>query len=424
MDDIMDTGNTQTAQGLLAPDNNGFNLRTRTNSLASNASSTKSNALTSTKKRKKLDTSLGDADAEDVFSTELEAQVEVDRIVGDVRNFLEAKQSKSHKVSNDVITYVGDKLLLAVEAVRRLALLNAELKGQVKILKDDRWNTPHDTSPSYSSIVRGQRKDKIPPIMTRGKKTQPRNKFELLVQAKDKDDISTPDEIKTKFLGTFDPVTEGIQLKNIRRTKKGVILETAAKEDMNKFLSNTELVKEGLTATEVRKRNPRIIIYDIPVEMEEERITEALFNQNKIDGINKESELSEHLAFKFRRGKRDEPTTNWVLEVSPKMRNTLRNMERIYIGLRRCRVMDFSAITRCYKCQGLGHVAKHCRATKESCGHCGEDGHRIETCEKKDAPRACALCKRLGKPSDHPANNDCPTYNNTVEAWQQNTNYG
>lgn len=422
--EVTNTQNTQLNIQLLGvPDAAQNRVRTRNNSITSNASSARSNG-TGTLKRKKLDTSLGDADLDDLFAMELQAQVEVETIAGDVRNYLEQKQSKSHKVSNDVIAYVGDKILVAVEAVRRLALLNAELKGQVRILKDERWNQPQDdNAPTYSSIVRGQRKDKIPPIMARGKKVQPKNRFELLVQASDQDDNSTPEEIKVKLLSTLDPVTDGIQLKNIRRTKKGVILETAEREHMDKLMRNAELVNEGLTATEVKKRNPRVIIYDVPADMEEARIKEALYNQNNLEGTKKE-ELGEHLALKFRRGKRDEPTTNWVLEVTPKMRNILRNLDRVYIGLRRCRVMDFSAITRCYKCQGLGHVAKHCRATKESCGHCGEEGHKMEACKKKEAPRACALCKRIGKPSDHPANNDCPTYNNTVEAWQQNTNYG
>lgn len=386
-------------------------------STASSVLSVSSSA--SNNKRKKTD---AEGDEDELFCEELTAFRDIEQISIEVRDYLQEKQSKQHKVSNEVINAVGEKLKKVSDIIRKLGLQNAQLIGQVELLKEHRWRTMNGGQASYSGALMVQKNNKIPPIISQGKEMQPTNKHEVLVKTTDESNI-TVDQMKQKLNNALDPVTKGLQFKNIRSTKKGIVIETAAERDMHKILGCNELQSSGLVATAMKKRNPRIIVYDIPAEFEEEKIKDALANQNDLDGIIRD-DIDEHINFKFRTGKKDEATTNWVFEASPKMRNILRRLERVYIGMRRCRVMDFSAITRCYKCQGLGHVSKHCRATVDSCGHCGEDGHRTNDCTKKERPKACALCKRLKKDNKHAANNECPAYKTMVEAWQKSTNYG
>ncbi|KAG8240039.1 hypothetical protein J437_LFUL019607, partial [Ladona fulva] len=90
--------------------------------------------------------------------------------------------------------------------------------------------------------------------------------------------------------------------------------------------------------------------------------------------------------------------------------------DKVYAGWMSHFVKDHLEVTRCYKCQGLGHTAQYCREQKDICGHCAESGHRIEDCPRKNKREVCANCHRFGKEDDHSTTDrDCPAYKYAVE---------
>lgn len=69
--------------------------------------------------------------------------------------------------------------------------------------------------------------------------------------------------------------------------------------------------------------------------------------------------------------------------------NILKN-GRLNIDFERCRVFPFVKITRCFKCQEYGHIAKYCKKSEHICGKCGEE-HKSEECTSKTIK--CVNCE-------------------------------
>lgn len=117
------------------------------------------------------------------------------------------------------------------------------------------------------------------------------------------------------------------------------------------------------------------------------------------------------------------------MEVTPKMRTLLRRDDRIklYIEWHSCTVQDFRGVTRCFKCQMYGHIAKFCRDEESTCSYCAETNHISKECPamKAGKPAACPPCKRAKKRSDHSVlNKSCPAYKAALERVINRTNYG
>src|SRR6218665_1896163 len=77
---------------------------------------------------------------------------------------------------------------------------------------------------------------------------------------------------------------------------------------------------------------------------------------------------------------------------------------RVYIGFQSFKTKDYiPAPTRCFRCMGLNHVAKHCHQT-ERCDICAGE-HKQTDCTQRQTLK-CAAC---GGP--HPAmSRNCPRY--------------
>ena len=84
---------------------------------------------------------------------------------------------------------------------------------------------------------------------------------------------------------------------------------------------------------------------------------------------------------------------------------------KVYIGLSSYNVETYTPeVTQCYKCQGFGHIAKHCTHTFIKCLQCGRIGHKKADCRARN-PR-CANCA-----GPHKAwSKICPFYLKEVEA--------
>ncbi|XP_047985274.1 uncharacterized protein LOC125234953 [Leguminivora glycinivorella] len=91
------------------------------------------------------------------------------------------------------------------------------------------------------------------------------------------------------------------------------------------------------------------------------------------------------------------------------IKSWLRKIELSLQDINQTASEDFTLVTRCFKCQLYNHAAKTCKMDCNICGHCGEAGHTIKECPKKDAPPKCATCSHFRKPSDHQTGDpDCP----------------
>ena len=101
-----------------------------------------------------------------------------------------------------------------------------------------------------------------------------------------------------------------------------------------------------------------------------------MYKQNLEESGVKRTEMADGFLICYKTGRRDLPVGNLVVEVSPKIRETLLDAGRVYIDFAACRVVDHLSVTRCYRCQGYGHGVKFCK--KSVCSHCGKVGTTLE----------------------------------------------
>ena len=167
-------------------------------------------------------------------------------------------------------------------------------------------------------------------------------------------------------------------------------------------------------------KSPRVIIYDVPTDVEAEALTDAVWRQNPaVSGI---AWPEFQAAFIHRQQiQKGDTTCHWIVSVSLAVRDKLRAAQRIFALWSRCRVLDYLAATRCYKCQDFGHVARHCSHTTDTCGHCA--GHHVTTqCRNKSRSPVCAQ-RKLSATHDV-RSKDCPTYRRAVRLELRRVDYG
>ena len=63
----------------------------------------------------------------------------------------------------------------------------------------------------------------------------------LFVRAKDELKLVNTDATKAELMKTFNPQKEKVQIKNIRKTKLGLVVETATEEDLQKLERNASI---------------------------------------------------------------------------------------------------------------------------------------------------------------------------------------
>lgn len=230
-----------------------------------------------------------------------------------------------------------------------------------------------------------------------------------------RNEAEVEDSAKTEQLlkAALDPADDDFKVVRVRKVrKKGVLVETADQKDIERMVEGTlekKLRAGGLKAEVPPRRGPRILIYDVPREIEVGDLPGMVFAQNlRGSGFDLET-FKDQFKPAFQTGPRERPVTNWVVAVSPTIRDRLRAAGRIYIGWgASCRVVDFLGVTRCFRCNAFGHVAAKCHQEVATCGRCAESGHERKACPVKGEP-TCANCKRAGKVGRHEVDSrDCP----------------
>jgi hypothetical protein len=234
-------------------------------------------------------------------------------------------------------------------------------------------------------------------------------------------EIKTSEEAREAVFTLVHPRKKGIQVRSVQKVSgNGLMVETTTKEGLKAFTENEKLKEVGLAAHAPTRWNPRMIIYDMPKNMTEKDIVACIRKQNQ-NRINEEDIAG--IKFCFRTGRKNGEEVNWVIEVPPQVRVKLL-VGKLFIAWGACRVRDYIDARRCYKCQGYGHVAKHCRMGFEICAHCAESGHNIKECPNREKPSVCVNCKKAGKNGDHAASSvNCQAYKKALETIVAKTRY-
>lgn len=272
---------------------------------------------------------------------------------------------------------------------------------------------------SYSSVLRfsGQ--------VSRPKPTQNQGRvFAIYPAEKEADKIKTAEQTKVLLKTSVNPQALGVQVSGIRKVgNAGIVLHTTTVEAADKL---KKAIPATLRIQEPKERAPLVAVLNVSGDVENSSFVKQIVEQNFADDPAWSGGKAEKdLQVAFKKWRRGGSATTVVLRCSPAMRDALVNRERVYLGWERYPVKDFVDVTCCNKCQMYGHVAKYCKAEKETCGKCGVIGHSRHACNS--ATTVCATCKAFkknGAEGHKTGSLDCPARKYAVERALAKVNYG
>jgi hypothetical protein len=211
------------------------------------------------------------------------------------------------------------------------------------------------------------------------------------------------------------------RVKKTVNVRGGGVLLVLDPEENKSAIKNKISNNENLMVSEPVNKKPKVIIYNVSKELSPVDIREEVYNRNL-----KDQKLDE-TNFKplFKIGSRGRDNVHWVVECSPMIRKELINKNRIYIEWSACRIKDYIAVTRCYKCQNFHHLSKWCKAENSTCAHCATEGHDIKECPNRSKKPVCYHCKKMKKDDGHRVGDPtCPSYIRALQKIIDKTDYG
>ncbi|GFX80693.1 uncharacterized protein TNCV_499601 [Trichonephila clavipes] len=144
-----------------------------------------------------------------------------------------------------------------------------------------------------------------------------------------------------------------------------------------------------LKASVPKKRNPAIIIKNVPNEVKNEDLLKVITEQNPEIVVDDESIRQCRVRFTL---KTFQHTRHVVIETHPTVRKSILRQTRLKIIWSACDVDDFLIINRCFNCLGYNHRADECNNAL-ACFHCSGE-HKGQDCPNRDAA-ACTNCIRF-----------------------------
>ena len=245
----------------------------------------------------------------------------------------------------------------------------------------------------------------------------------LIIKAKNENPESKP----TDKLNEISTALDELKIDKTTPLKDGnLILNFSSIEQRDLALEKMKQV-ESVKATSSTKRIPRIKIPDVndldQAIGDKDEIVSCLIKKTEclsnISDIDKKIELKKII----KRGK----TVHYILSCMPEIREILRkNGNEVRLEWEKYQIEDSYYVTRCYHCQGFGHVAEKCyHKNKEyTCNLCAErytDEHENCRAFEDENYACCTNCKKENKKDTwHYATDPlCPVFQKQIE-WLKN----
>lgn len=328
-------------------------------------------------------------------------------------------QYKSQKLTRDQVnaltTRMTEMSALLSRVTKKVSFLEGRLDERLRIESSVQTSPVAEGSAgrtSYASVA------KVPKVTGATRPMKPPRV--VFIKSKDKND--TIDTIKERVKATLNPGRLGINIQKVKKTARGLLIETEKESHLAALENNADLKAKGLVVEKPRRKQPRIMIYD--VEPDDSAVTiQEIFDRNVAEAIPYEEFLDEFKCVHKYTHRGSDTRENWVVECSPRVRNLIRVRDRLFIGWQSCRVKDYNPVVRCYKCQTYGHVGKYCR-NKQVCPHCTGE-HDLKNCKRKDQSPRCANCRAANREYHHDlTSTKCPEYERAVRIAYEKVDYG
>jgi hypothetical protein len=290
---------------------------------------------------------------------------------------------------NQIITKHSnnDSVNALCERFAAIENVNKQLCMEFKSIKSQLTNSNANT---YAEAVRNNANN--------DKKLRPPVKNDNIVIIKSGNTSAKPEDSLTKIKKKLSETNCDINVQRVKYSSDGgLIINCETRKDSDLLIETVEKEVLGFTATHPKPKWPKIAIYGVSDEFNEDNIVLEVVKRNhdikKFFEGNKKEGIDSHIIckFKFKREHKSGGHT-WVLEISPKIHRIISNKRSICLGWHSYGYSDYIQITRCFKCCRFGHIARVCTEEHSFCGKCGEN-HETIKCNKKDK-LFCINCHR------------------------------
>ena len=166
----------------------------------------------------------------------------------------------------------------------------------------------------------------------------------------------TTEEIKKLLKSKIDPVDMKIGIRSFKSLKNGnVLIEADTKEEID--LLNSQIHDKCGDHLEIniqKRRNPRLIIYNIPYALTPENAESIITTQSPELNL-QTGDVQIKYVFETRK-----KTRNLVIEVLPQIRRQLiqNKLKLQWI----CKVDNYMAVNRCFNCSSFNHRHRDCKS--------------------------------------------------------------
>lgn len=192
-----------------------------------------------------------------------------------------------------------------------------------------------------------------------------------------------PEELEKEMheLGLTD-----IGIEDCRRLKGGNLQLKCKKasdaKNLEERLADSNL-KDRLKITPKRQR---LIVFSIPTHVKEDELKQAI-----------RSRVPYAVEIKLVKRIEAKDSFHQTIEMDVQSAQQLLKYRRLVISFHGCPVRKYISISRCYRCQRLGHIASECNTKKfrQRCEYCAEE-HDSRTCSQKEnqEDHTCINCHR------------------------------
>jgi hypothetical protein len=348
------------------------------------------------------------------------------KIKSDITKNVKELKSVVKSLKNIIKNQQNELLLQCQQNEKRFIDMNEKIINELKSIREQ---SQCQTRPLYTTIVRGGQHQ-----------VQDVDKTQHVILLKPTDKSTKSDETYRKVKELINPVKLKIGVKRVKNISDGgVLLECETEEECGKIAKVIETkAKTSYSCSKPIKRMPKIAIYNVPQELEEEFLVDTIISQNQpikefIDNIEADH-IKEHLNVKLKLKSKPNASITYILEISPELRKVIMNQcNGLKIMWNICKFKDYVFIMRYFNCSSFGHHSNDCHLKDgaKTCGHCGQN-HKLNECKANKNDLFCVNCDSYNKKSKtntHKTNHSslnplCPSYQKMFNYIKSKVNYG